>query len=114
MQPTDETKDQLLNLKDVMTFLELYIQFLRSNENMQELVDSSILLRLTNEHAVKNKISGLTMHQISGLYWIYHCLGCYWDHEIVAAIEEKISKLLRDELMIQKQMDKSEEAEEGL
>jgi hypothetical protein len=47
---------------------------------------------------------------------VYRNLHGYWDSSIVEPLEERISKLLRHELTIQKSLDKDTEADvsEGL
>ncbi len=57
------------------------------------------------------------MNQIAGLYWVYRNLpGYYWQPEVIDAVEERVSKLLRQEISMQKSLDKDHMAnnKEGL
>lgn len=51
-------------------------------------------------------VKDLSFNEISGLFWIYRNLHGYWDSSIIDPLEERISKLLRHELTIQKSLEK--------
>ena len=61
-------------------------------------------------------VKDLSFNEISGLFWIYRNLHGYWDSSIIDPLEERISKLLRHELTIQKSLEKDVDANvsEGL
>jgi hypothetical protein len=82
-------------LREVMTFLELFIQYLRANPQVEEVLDTGVLIGITNERAIQDTTQSLSVLQVSGLYWIYHNLGCQWDAKLIADIEERLVKLLR-------------------
>jgi hypothetical protein len=51
-----------LTIKEVFAFLELYVQYIRANPKVQELVDSSVLITLTNEFIFQPIVTQLTMN----------------------------------------------------
>lgn len=60
----------------------------------------------------------MSIHQISSLYWIYANIGgsASFNQTSVDATEERLSKLLREEILLQKELDQDVEADvkEGL
>ncbi|TNV84738.1 hypothetical protein FGO68_gene16543 [Halteria grandinella] len=108
--------DKSFTLKEVMMFLELFVQYLRSNQQVTDQIDTRILIKFTNEIAIDKSIPQLSILQISGLYWIYHNLGGLYDSSVIEKFEERISRLLRSEIQMQKSLDAQVESEasEGL
>ena len=56
------------------------------------------------------------MHSISGFYWTYHNMNQVWEEPIIDKMEEVISNLLREELLLQKQLEHEidQDLKEGL
>jgi len=49
-------------VKEVYTFLELYVQYLRAYPNVSEQVDSQVLMKYTNEHVFLPIIEQMSMN----------------------------------------------------
>jgi len=100
-----------------MAFMELFVQYIRSSDpEISEQIDTQTLLSYTNKHVFHPVVADLSFNEISGLFWIYRNLHGYWDSSMIDPLEERISKLLRHELTIQKSLEKDAEADvsEGL
>ena len=100
-----------------MAFMELFVQYIRSSDpEITEQIDTQTLLNYSNKQVFLPVVQDLSFNEISGLFWIYRNLHGYWESSIVEPLEERISKLLRQELTIQKSLDKDVEADvqEGL
>ena len=97
-----QTEQEGMSLEDALVFLELYIQYMRANPQLLESVDSQALITLTNQALVNREVPSLTLHQISSLYWIYGQIGGEnsFNPTTVELIEERLSNLLRQELLI--------------
>jgi hypothetical protein len=53
-------------------------------------------------------LANLSIHQLSGLFWIYHNLGSLFDPSVLDGLEDRLSKLLRNELLLQKSLEKDD------
>jgi len=91
---------------------------MRANPHLLESVDSQALVTLTNQMLVNHEIPRLSLFQVSCLFWIYAQIGGEnsFNPTTVALLEERLSLLLRQELIIQKNLEKDMEADvqEGL
>ncbi|CDW74326.1 UNKNOWN [Stylonychia lemnae] len=107
-----------LNVEQCFTFLELYIQYMRANPSLLEIIDSHQLIQVSNQLVFNNELPKLTIHQISGLFWIFSNIGgsASFNQVTVDIAEERLSKLMREELLLQKNLEKDVEANvrEGL
>eukprot|EP00347_Sterkiella_histriomuscorum_P015336 403357409 len=107
-----------LSFQDTLIFLELYVQFMRANPQIMEQVDTQQLIQFTNNLVFNNEIPSLSLHQLSGLFWVYGSIGGQqsFNQTSVDLIEERLSKLLRQELLLQKNLENDNEADvrEGL
>lgn len=105
-----------MNLNDIIAFMELYVQYAKSHQNVLENVDHGVLVNYVNTKAINPLIPEMSIYEISALFWLYHNLGSQWHLGTIDMIEERLSNLLRNELMLQKQLEKDLESDskEGL
>lgn len=83
------------------------MQYIRATPSVIETLDGHTLLQVSNDAVFLPAVPTLSINQIAGLYWVYRNMPSqYWDVEVIEQVEERISKLLRQEISMQKLLDK--------